>query len=344
MRVGVTTLGDHMADPKTGEKLSTGERFRQFVELGVQAEQLGFDSFHIGEHHFCEYVVSSPTPVLAAVAERTSRLRLSTAVSLLPHHDPVRIAEDYATVDQLSGGRVELIAGRGVWPALYQQYGQDEADGPDLLVESVELLRRLWTEEAVSWNGRLRPALDAVTVHPRPRQSPHPPIWVSASSEESVDRAIRLGCPIMIPTVSTGVKRPPMLAARYRQGWAAAGRAPGDAAVGLHVHCYVGPSSSEQAVEFWRPHHEAYLAWVLSIVRPGIGVPAPMLAVGTPDASPACGNAGDVAAELQRRIDAIGGIDVLLVQTDQGGLAWDDVIASLQRLHDDVLPAITNGG
>ena len=209
MQIGLVTLGDWLPDPATGRRVSEAERFRQFVDLGVLAEELGFDTFHVGEHHFSEYALSAPCPVLTAVAERTHRVRLSTAVSLLGHHDPVSVAEDYATVDVLSGGRVELIAGRGVYQQHYRQFGQTWEDSEELLAEAVDLLRRLWTSESVTWSGRLRPPLDAVTVHPRPLQQPHPPIWLSASSSTSVARAVALGCPIAIPTISTGVDAPP---------------------------------------------------------------------------------------------------------------------------------------
>ena len=274
MDVGLVSLGDNLPHPHTGERLSPQARFRQLVDLGALAQELGFWSFHLGEHHFSEYIVSSPTPILAAVAERTTSLRLSTAVSLLPHHDAVRLAEDYATVDVLSGGRAELVGGRGVYRAHYAQFGQDQERSAEMLAESVDLLRRLWTEEGVTWSGDFRPPLDGVTVHPRPVQQPHPPIWLSASSPESVDRAVALGCPIVIPTVSVGVDAPPGLIERYREGWRRAGRDPEEGRVALHVHCHVGAGSTADAVESWRPFQEGYLSWVLREVA-GADRPSP---------------------------------------------------------------------
>ena len=246
MQIGLVTLGDWLPDPATGRRVGEAERFRQFIELGVLAEDLGFDTFHVGEHHFSEYALSAPCPVLSAVAERTARLRLSTAVSLLGHHDPVSVAEDYATVDVLSGGRVELIAGRGVYQQHYGQFGQSWEASEELLAEAVELLRRLWTTEAVTWSGRLRPPLDAVTVHPRPVQQPHPPIWLSASSPSSVERAVALGCPIAIPTISTGVDVPPVLAAQFREQWA-----------GGRATCRRRPSGHARALLRRRRHERA---------------------------------------------------------------------------------------
>jgi alkanesulfonate monooxygenase SsuD/methylene tetrahydromethanopterin reductase-like flavin-dependent oxidoreductase (luciferase family) len=340
--LGLTTLGDHLPGPDGGAgRVDEAARFRQFVELGVVGEELGFAALHLGEHHFSEYVLSSPTPILAAVGERTSRLRLSTAVSLLPHHDPVRVAEDYATVDVLSGGRVELLAGRGVFREHYAHFGQDPADSEELLVEAVALLRQLWTTTDVRWSGRLRPPLDGVTVHPRPVQRPHPPIVLSATSPSSVQRAVALGCPIAIATVSTGPDLPVELVRAYRAGWAAAGRDPAEAQVLLHVHAYVGDGTSAAAADTWMPHQTAYLRWVLDQVRgPSTPMPAAWTAATGPGAQAVCGSIDDVAEELAARLVAIGGVDRLLVQTDNASFPFAEVVASMERLARRVLPQV----
>lgn len=340
MRIGVATLGDHLPDPSTGVRVSTTERFREFVELGVESERLGYHAYHVGEHHFCEYVLSSPTPVLAAVAERTSSIRLSTAVALLPNHDPVRIAEDYATVDQISGGRVDVVGGRGVFHALYDQYGQDHAHSAELLDEAVRLLIRLWTEEGVSWSGSIRPPLHNVTLHPRPAQQPHPPVWISTSSEESVDRAVALGCGMMIATISTGIERQPDLVRRYREGWAASGRNPADARVGLHIHAYVGDGSTADARRRWAAHQRSYLQWVFDLVRPGLTLPPHLADLDHPQSQAVCGSVEDVINEVGRRVEAIGNADLLLVQTDQGGLPFSEVADSLGRFAHEVAPSL----
>ena len=341
MDVGLVSLGDNLPHPHTGERLSAQSRFRQLVDLGAIADELGFWSFHLGEHHFSEYILSSPTPILAAVAERTANLRLSTAVSLLPHHDAVRLAEDYATVDVLSGGRVELVGGRGVYRAHYAQFGQDQEHSAEMLAESVELLRLLWTEERVTWSGAFRPPLNAVTVYPRPVQRPHPPIWLSASSPESVDRAVALGCPIVIPTVSVGVEAPPGLIERYREGWRQAGRDPEAGRVALHVHCHVGAGTTAEAVESWRPFQSGYLAWVLREVGRGEGpLPPHFAALATPEAQAVCGSVDDVVADLERRIRATGGVELLMVQMDQGALPPDEVVDTVTRFATEVLPRL----
>ena len=168
-----------------------------------------------------------------------------------------------------------------------------------MLAESVTLLRLLWSEERVTWTGAFRSPLRDVTVHPRPVQRPYPPVWLSASSPESVDRAVALGCPIVIPTVSVGVEAPPALIARYREGWRRAGRDPRSGRAALHVHCY--------------------LSWVLSDVAGAAGpLPPHFAALATPEAQAVCGSVDGVAADLERRIRAAGGVDLLLVQIGSG--------------------------
>jgi alkanesulfonate monooxygenase SsuD/methylene tetrahydromethanopterin reductase-like flavin-dependent oxidoreductase (luciferase family) len=340
MDLAAATLGDHLPDPTTGRKVSMSARFREFVELGVATERVGLDGYHVGEHHFCDYVLSSPTPILAAVAERTTRIRLSTAVALLPNHDPVRIAEDYATVDQLSAGRVEVVAGRGVASELYLQYGQDPARSSELLSEAVELLRRLWTEESVTWSGTIRPPLDAVRLEPRPAQTPHPPIWISTSSEASVDRAVDLGVGMMIATVSTGSELPASLIARYRRRWADAGRDPQEARVALHVHGYVGAGTTAEAVERFAPHQVAYLTWVFNLLRAGKSLPPSHRDFAVPGAQAVCGSVSDVTAELTRRIEAAGGVDLLVIQCDQGGMPHAEAVDCLERFATEVAPRL----
>ena len=252
------------------------------------------------------------------------------------------VAEDYATVDVLSGGRVELIAGRGVYQQHYRQFGQTWEDSEELLAEAVDLLRRLWTSESVTWSGRLRPPLDAVTVHPRSAAA-------AAPSDLAVGQLVDVGGARRRPRVpdrdpddlDRRVDAPPVLAAEYRQQWAAAGRPAEDARVGLHVHGYVGAGTSAEARAFWLPYQTGYLRWVLDDVK-GLGTPMPpfMSTLGEPGSQAGCGSAADVATELAARLEAMEGVDLLLVQTDQGGLPPAEVRASLERFVGDVVPKL----
>lgn len=339
-RIGFATLGDFLPNPKTGVSVSQTERFRHFVEFGVLAEMLGFWSYHVGEHHFSDYALSSPPTILAAVAERTETIRLSTAVALLTHRDPVHVAEDYGTLDVISGGRLELVAGRGVYKDHYALFGQDLERSEALMDEAVDLLRRLWSEEDVSWSGSLRAPLDNVTLRPRPFQKPHPPIWLSASSPESVTRAVKLGCPIVVPMVTTGVENGYERAAQYRAEWAAAGHDPTAGKVGLHQHFYIGAGTTAEAIEYWWPHQKSYLEWVLGEVASGGDLPPHMATLDLPTAQAVCGSGPDVAAEMTKRIEAMGGVDWLILQCDQGGLPITEVRAVLDRFNEHVRPDI----
>ena len=345
--LGVVSLGDYIADPATGKFVDEGDKFRGLVEMGVACEQMGFASYHLGEHHFTDYALSAPAPLLAAVAVQTKRIILSTAVTLLPHHDPVFIAEDFATVDVVSRGRMEIVVGRGVYKDHYRLFGQDGDASEAMLSECVKLLRRLWTERDVHWSGTVRPPLDGVTIHPRPQQT-NPPIVMSASSMGSVKRAVELGCPIAIATISTGKFLPNDLARAYREQWAAAGRDPADARVILHTHCYVGAGSSAAARDFWMPYQIGYLTWVVKEVR-GAAAPLPphWTTLDQPDSQAVCGSVDDVAAEIASRVAACGGVDRLLVQADSGGMPLSEALASHERVatkvRDQVSDRLTAG-
>ncbi|MGB5757157.1 MAG: LLM class flavin-dependent oxidoreductase, partial [Acidimicrobiales bacterium] len=192
------SLGDLLPDPATGTTVSEAQRHRSLVDQAVQAERLGFTSIHLGEHHFSDYMLSAPPVVLAAIGERTTTLRLSTAVTLAGNLDPVRVAEDYATVDVLSGGRVEIVAGRGsLFTKTYQGFGHDVETARQRYDESVNLLVRLLREEDVTWDGSFRTPLQRHTTRPRP--AGQMPVWIGAGSKESATLAADIGGRLMLP-------------------------------------------------------------------------------------------------------------------------------------------------
>ncbi|WP_415830077.1 LLM class flavin-dependent oxidoreductase, partial [Kibdelosporangium persicum] len=174
MDVYLLILGDHLPDPRTGQAPSEPDRIRAMVDQAVVAEEAGFTGVAIGEHHFTRYIISAPELLLATIAARTSTLRLSTGVTLLAHHDPVRVAEELATLDVLSDGRAELIVARGVSKETDDAFGISAADLRPRFHEYLRLLLKLLQEQNVTWRGTFRSPLENVTTTPRPIQKPHP--------------------------------------------------------------------------------------------------------------------------------------------------------------------------
>jgi alkanesulfonate monooxygenase SsuD/methylene tetrahydromethanopterin reductase-like flavin-dependent oxidoreductase (luciferase family) len=342
MRIGLLTLGDHLADPVTGHITSQAERHRSFVDQAVLAERLGFHSVHLGEHHFCDYILSAPPIVLAAIAERTSTIRLSTGVTLGANLDPVRIAEDYATLDLLSGGRVEPVIGRGTFfPHTFSAFGQDPAEARARFAEHVELLLQLWeTDGPVTWSGRFRAPLDGVVVQPRPVQQPRPPMWLGAgSSRESVELAARLGLWLLLPTVFGTPEQFAPMVEHYLACWGAAGRQRADARIGCVSHCHVGRTSQE-ARDTWRPHYTQYMTWVTSFIARGMGSTAdlpPFDFDATIAALALCGSPAEVLDRMAGLREVLH-LDTHLVMFDMGGIPGDALHATIERFGTEVLP------
>jgi alkanesulfonate monooxygenase SsuD/methylene tetrahydromethanopterin reductase-like flavin-dependent oxidoreductase (luciferase family) len=343
VQLGLLSLGDCLPDPATGARIAPSERHRAIVAQAVHAEAAGFDSVWIGEHHFCDYVVSSPPVLLAAVAARTERVRVGTAVTLLANLDPVRVAEDYATLDAISDGRVELVAGRGILAETYEAFGQKPDESRDRYRENLELLRRLWSETDVCWSGRFRAPLDGVTVEPRPVQRPHPPLWVGGgSSLHAADLAAELGLPLMLPSVLAPALDFAPLVERYRSRFAAAGHRDASARVGCCHHVHVRPDAQE-ARDFWRPYYLNYLGFVDRIwkrrellhadARIDLDYDRLVRRVAI------CGSPAEVVDRIGAAREQLG-LDVHLAMLDLGGLPPDEVARTIDVYATDVLPQL----
>lgn len=341
MEIGLASLGDVLPDPVTEQLPSDARRHRSIVERCVEAEQLGFDNVHLGEHHGSGYQLSAPPVVLAAVGERTNRIRLSTGVTLVANLDPVRVAEDYATLDCLTGGRAEIVAGRGSYFARTFEYlGQDPRRSKQLFAEHVQLLVRLLGEEEVTHAaGGLRPPLDRFTARPRPVQTPLP-VWIGGgSSRDTVALAGRLGLPLMLPSVFAPIEAFAPMAELYRTAWAEAGHA-ARPALGSISHCHVGVTSAAARATF-EPHYRRYWDWVQQLVQAYTpGAPALAFDYDTLLAGPAmCGSAEEVIdriGSVQERLD----LDRMAFMFDLGGMAEPTLCATLERFGTEVLPVV----
>ncbi len=261
MRFLLITLIVHAPDPVTGAQTPTTERFREVVDSALLAEELGFDGFGVGERHERPFISSSPPVVLSHIAALTSRIRLFTAVTTLSLLDPVRAYEDYATLDHLSGGRLELIIGKGNGAAQRELFHVTSDDQWDRNAESYELFRAIWRQPTVTATPRFRPALQDAEVWPRPLQQPIRVWHGSATSRESVDLAARYGDPLFSANVTNPIEPYAELIRYYRERWAHYGHDPAHIAVGAGSAGYYAARNSQEAIEAYRPVFAGYLAF-----------------------------------------------------------------------------------
>jgi probable LLM family oxidoreductase len=257
MELGLATFADV---PLGATPARTAQRLSDLLEEIELADQLGLEVFGLGEHHRPDYAVSSPAVALAAAAARTTQIRLSSAVTVLSSADPVRVFQDFATLDLLSGGRAEIMAGRGSFIESFPLFGYDLEDYDALFAEKLELLLALRDSEHVSWSGAHRPALHEAGVYPRPLQQPLP-VWIAVGgSPGSVARAGALGLPLMLAIIGGAPARFAQLIELYRdaaQRGSATRRGEADRsqlAVGTNSHTYVAEDSKRAAEEYYPPY------------------------------------------------------------------------------------------
>ncbi len=254
MEFGIYTFAEMTRDPKTGQTVSAAQRLRDLLEEIELADQVGLDVFGVGEHHRPDFVVSSPAVVLAAAAARTKRIRLTSAVTVLSSDDPVRVFQDFATVDLLSDGRAEIMAGRGSFIESFPLFGYDLDDYDELYAEHLDLLLALRSDTDVTWSGRHRPALEKAGVWPRPVQDPLP-VWVAVGgSPQSVVRAGMLGLPLTIAIIGGQPERFAQLVGLYRDAAAQSGHDPATLPVCINTHAFVGTDAREANAAFARPY------------------------------------------------------------------------------------------
>jgi probable LLM family oxidoreductase len=232
------------------------ERLKELLEEIELADRLGLEVFGIGEHHRRDYSVSAPVVTLAAAAARTSKIRLTSAVTVLSSADPVTVFEEFATLDLLSGGRAEIMAGRGSFTESFPLFGYELDDYDELFAEKLELLLALRASESVSWSGRHRAALHDAAVYPRPLQQPLP-VWIAVGGTPgSVARAGMLGLPLMIAIIGGAPARFAPLVELYREAARRAGADPSRPAVGINSHMYIAESAQRASNEFFGPYSQ----------------------------------------------------------------------------------------
>jgi probable LLM family oxidoreductase len=339
VQIGIDSFVSTVTDPDTGRDVSPVERVQHLLEEVERADEVGLDTYGIGEHHRPEYLDSAPAVLLAAAAARTSRIRLNSAVAVLSAADPVRVFQEFATLDLISRGRVDLVVGRGSFTEAFPLFGLALTDYGDLFAEKLELLLQLRDSAQVTWSGRHRPALTGQGVYPRPLQDPLP-VWVGVGgTPESFVRAGLLGLPLMVAIIGGPPARFRQLVDLYREAGQQAGHAPDTLKVGVHAFGFVGQSDRRARDDF-------YPGWAQMFTRIGRerGFAAPSRAqfdaMCEPDGAFLIGDPATVATKAKRVHDDLGGLARLSLQMTNVRLAHDNLLRSIELLGREVAPAV----
>ncbi|MBD8523307.1 LLM class flavin-dependent oxidoreductase [Lysinibacillus fusiformis] len=251
MEIGITSFVETKPDVHNGEVISHAQRLREVVEEIILADQVGLDVFGVGEHHREDYAASSPAMVLAAAASQTEKIRLTSAVTVLSSADPVRVYQDFSTLDGLSNGRAEIMAGRGSFIESFPLFGYDLNDYDELFEEHLDLLLKIREEEKVVWEGKHRPAINNLGVYPRPVQKSLP-IWVgSGGNQQSAIRAGLLGLPLILAIIGGSPMQFAPIVQLYKKAAAHAGHDLSKLQVGSHSIGFVGPNNEWAADTFF---------------------------------------------------------------------------------------------
>ena len=332
MELGLATFAD-LSSGATPE-----QRMRDLLEEAELADQLGLDVFAVGEHHRPDFAVSSPAVALAAIAARTERIRLSSAVTVLSSDDPVRVFQQFAELDLISGGRAEIMAGRGSFIESFPLFGYDLDDYDELFAEKLELLLQIRDDTYVTWTGKHRAPLQNAGVWPRPVQE-RLPVWVAVGgTPQSVVRAGALGLPLTLAIIGGQPERFVPLVDLYRQAFEAAGHHPSDARVAINTHAFVAESVREADAAF----ASSYLAMMNRIGRER-GWPASSKpeyeALRSPRGALAVGSPEEVAEKILFEHELFGN-DRYVGQMSVGAVAHRDVLKSIELFGTQVAPIV----
>ena len=331
MQFGIFSVGDVTPDPTTGRTPTEGERIKAMLAIALKAEEVGLDVFATGEHHNPPFVPSSPTTMLGWIAARTERLILSTATTLITTNDPVKIAEDYAMLQHLADGRVDLMLGRGNMGPVYPWFGQDIRQGIPLAIENYALLRRLWREDVVDWQGRFRTPLQGFTSTPRPLDGVPPFVWHgSIRSPEIAEQAAYYGDGFFHNNIFWPIDFVEKIVALYRRRFEEHGHGRADEAiVGLGGQAFMRPNSQDAVAEF-RPYFD-----VAPVYGHGPSLEEYMaqtpLTVGSPQ---------QVIERYASMRDHVGDYQRQLFLMDHAGLPLPTVLEQIEILGAEVVPAL----
>jgi putative FMN-dependent luciferase-like monooxygenase len=331
MQFGIFSVGDVTPDPTTGRAPTEAERIQSMVAIALKTEEVGLDVFATGEHHNPPFVPSSPTTMLGYIAARTERIVLSTATTLITTNDPVKIAEDYAMLQHLAGGRVDLMLGRGNTAPVYPWFGKELRDGIALTIENYDLLHRLWREENVNWEGRFRTPLESFTSTPRPLDGVPPYVWhASIRSPEIAEQAGFYGNGFFHNNIFWNIEHVSQMVDLYRERFARHGHgSPEEAIVGLGGQVFVRPNSQDAVREF-RPYFDKAPVYGGGPSLEDFTRATP-LTVGSPD---------QVIQRYAAMREHVGHYQRQLFLTDHAGLPLKTVLEQIEILGHEIVPAL----
>ena len=338
MEIGIDSFAA-MFSKKAGNELNDADAMAQLLERIEQADRCGLDVFGIGEHHRKDFLDSAPSLILAAAASRTKKIRLTSAVTVLSADDPVRTFQQYATLDLISGGRAEMVAGRGSFTDAFPLFGLDLDDYNELFTEKLDLLLKIRDNEFVTWSGKFRPALHNIPVYPRPLQSTLP-IWLGVGgTPKSFVRAGMLGLPLMVAIIGGETRQFRPLIDLYRDAGKQAGHSPEKLKVGLHSLGYVGETTEEAIEDFYPGYAEG-----MTKIGKERGWPPMTRARFDPQTGPygalLVGSPEDVAEKILRHSESLGGISRVTFQMDSSGLSHEKLMKSIELMGTKLWPLV----
>ena len=338
MEIGIDSFASGIS--LNGEiNMNSSQVIAELLARIEHADKHGLHTFGIGEHHRREFLDSAPTLILAAAAARTNQIRLTSAVTVLSAADPVRVFQQFATLDLVSNGRAEIVAGRGSFTEAFPLFGLNLEDYDELFAEKLDLLIAIRDNEKTNWSGRFRPALNDQAIYPRPVQK-QLPIWVGVGgTPASFARAGNLGLPLMVAVIGGETHRFKPLIDLYREAGRKAGHAPEKLQVGLHSLGFVANTTAEAVNDYFPGYAETFTrigkerGWA-PITREGFNAqqgPLGALMVGGPE---------EVAEKILRHSEALGGISRFSFQMDNAGLSHEKLMLAIELIGEKVIPLV----
>lgn len=334
---GIYTLGDLSADPVTGMAASASQRIKEIIDAAKIADDAGIDVFGVGEHHRLDFAVSSPPVLLAAIAQATRRIRLTSATTVLGTADPVRVFEDFATLDLLSDGRAEIIAGRGAYTESFPLFGYELDDYKELFLEKMNLLLQLNDKEIVTWRGKLRSSLNEAEIAPRPIQ-PELPLWVGVGgTPESAVLAGELGTGMALALLGGAPERFKHLVDAYKEAANQAGHR--SVKVAITSHGYLAQTSHQAMDEFY-PYYANYYSQFMGGGQHGNKLSREQFEqLAHPDTALAVGSPQQVTEKILAQHELFGHRR-FMIQMDIGGMPMSKIASAIELLAAEVAPVV----